>query len=512
MLVLVSLVAAVPATAPSGAQEPPVLRTWEVSATLFGFTAFDVLGDVDGDGDPELLVGDAGYSTAGLSLRGRMRVLASSGAVLFEHLGTVPNQILGSFARPVGDVDGDGREDYMESGRPVDPARIRSGASGAVLFTASLGAQDAAGLGDLDGDGLDDFALGRLGQVRLFRGGSFQIHATIAAPPETFDFGARVLALGDVDGDGACDLAIGALGEGHKISPPGEVLVHSGRTGALLHRVPGHDQNDHFGQHMAAPGDLTGDGVGELVVGTSVPFLAHGRLTFLDGPTGVALAPSPLGEASEGLDASGDVNGDGLPDLVRGARGAFTSPTIRVEEGVTGEVLFAGPRGPFDLVAGGAHDWNGDTFPDFLLARTSRIELLSGAPPRTAVAGAPCFTALAREPRIGATGAPALGQPYRLHLADVPPFVPAVLRLALDTPGNLAAPGARGCALLGPALAEIPVVTAKIGPNRGAATVLIPIPADPALLDQRLAAQWRVLDSTGRVVARTRVLRPRVGP
>jgi len=497
---------------PAFPQEPPVLRTWNVSAALFGYVGFALLADVDGDGDPELLLGDPAFSPPSPSNAGRVRVVSSSGPVLFEHVGTAAHQRLGNAVAPVGDVNGDGDADYLVGASPIRPARIHSGADGALLFEAPAAAQDAAALGDVDQDGFDDFLLARIPQVTFYLGGSFHVRQTFTTPLDAAFFGARVLVLGDVDADGFPDFAVAALGEGFKISPPGEVFVYSGRTGAELHRIAGNDQNDRFGEHMAAPGDVTGDGIPDLVVGTAIPFLALGRLTYLDGATGTRLVPSALGGAIVDLDAAGDVNGDGFPDLVHGLDDLFSDAT-RVVDGHARTLLLERPQGPFDLVAGGGHDWNDDTFPDFLVARPDRIELLSGAPPRTEIQGQPCGTILGRAPRIGATGAPTLGQPYPLHLSDVPPFAPAVLRIGPFGPGALApAAGLRGCAFPGPKQAQFAVLTEKIGPGRGAATVAFAIPADPSLLDLRFSAQWTVLAPGGQPLASTRVLRARIGP
>ena len=88
-------------------------------------------------------------------------------------------------------------------------------------------------------------------------------------------FGWSIAPMGDVDGDGVPDLAIGAhqnLDGGH--SPdPGYVRLVSGATGATIDTLQGDGTSwydgpdDHFGQAVAALGDLDGDGVSELLVG-----------------------------------------------------------------------------------------------------------------------------------------------------------------------------------------------------------------------------------------------------
>ncbi len=71
--------------------------------------------------------------------------------------------------------------------------------------------------------------------------------------------------------------------------------------------------------------------------------------------------------------------------------------------------------------------------------------------------------------------------------------------------------GLRGCTFLSETSARFRVTTQKIAPGRGAATVELPIPPNPALQGLRFSAQWTVLDPRGRPLALTRILRPTIG-
>ena len=490
-------------------QAPDVLRSWSVSATKL-----EVCGDLDGDGQPEILAGNRLHSTAEQSFAGIVRVLASSGAVLREHTGSAASRQFGTTVAALGDVDGDGTVDYLCSGGVRD-SRVFSGRDGAVLvsFPVSMNALDAAPLGDVDGDGLHDFLMGVQNGAHVLRGGTFEILRTIESPPEAGRFGTRTVALGDVDADGIVDFAIAALGIDQKGAEPGQVYVFSGRAGELLYRVDGLDPSDEFGRQLASPGDVTGDGVADLAVATAVPFVTFGRSYFFDGRSGASLGTPSVGSVPY-LAAAGDVNGNGFPDLVlavdsSGARRA------RVVEGKTRATLLEFPLAGtevFDVVAGGGHDWNDDGFPDFLVGRSGGVELRSGAPLRTEVLGRPCGAVAGRAARIGATGVPVLGQAYALHLSDVPPHAAAVLRIgALGFAGGPRGEAERDCAFLGLPLARLAATTEKIGPSRGAATVRVTIPADPGLVGQRFSTQWTLLDSRGQAVSLTRVLRPAIG-
>jgi hypothetical protein len=490
-------------------QAPDVLRSWGVPATKL-----ELCGDLDGDGQPEILAGNRMHSTPERSFVGIVRVLASSGTVLRERIGTAASQQFGTAVAALGDVDGDGIEDYLCSGG-VRESHVFSGRDGTILVSFppfSMNGLDAAPLGDVDGDGIHDFLMGVPNRAHVLRGGTFEILRTLESPPEAGRFGYRTVALGDVDADGFVEFAIAALGIDQKGAEPGQVYVFSGRAGELLYRVDGIDQSDEFGRQLASPGDVTGDGVADLAVGTAVPFGTFGRSYFFDGQSGASLGTPTRGAISY-LAAAGDVDGNGFPDLVLAADSSGAR-SARVVEGKTRATLMefslAGTD-VFDVVAGGGHDWNDDGFPDFLVGRSDRVELRSGAPARTEVLGRSCGTVAGRAARIGATGAPVLGQSYALHLSDVPPHATAVLRIgALGLSSGPRGGTERDCAFRGLLLAELMVTTEKIGPSRGAATVLVPMPADPALVGQRFSAQWTVLGSRGQALALTRILRPEI--
>lgn len=233
------------------AQEPEVLRIWNVRTT-----GLNLMPDIDGDGHPELLAGDRLFSPP--ELAGVLRVLSSSGELLFEHVGASRLFGMGAASAAVGDVNGDGIPDYMGSGVF---GQIFSGQDGSLLFAHPARASDALALGDVDRDGFEDFLLGSSNRVFFYRGGSFELSQVIVPPPHTASFGEKIVSMGDIDGDAFVDFAIGAPDASMKGSPPGEVFVYSGREGALLYRLVGEVLTDNLGRTLEAPGDLTGDGI-----------------------------------------------------------------------------------------------------------------------------------------------------------------------------------------------------------------------------------------------------------
>ncbi len=129
--------------------------------------------------------------------------------------------------------------------------------------------------------------------------------------------------IGDVDGDGASDLVTSAptWGANGQPSGPGKVYVYSGRSGQLLWSQAGKDQEG-LGTGLEAAGDVNGDGAGDVIAGApggDHAYVFSGR----DGRLLFTLAPdAPNERFGTSAAGAGDQNGDGVPDLVVGAPGA----------------------------------------------------------------------------------------------------------------------------------------------------------------------------------------------
>ena len=186
--------------------------------------------------------------------------------------------------------------------------------------------------GDVDGDGTGDYLVGaynhrwnnndRQGRAFVFSGAKGNLLFTIDNPSPQIEaaFGFSVASAGDVNKDGIPDFLIGALGQEER----GKAFLFNGKDGKLLYtlQAPNLQNGAGFGWAVASLGDLTNDGVPDLAVGAFAQenigyvYLFNGR----DGKPLRTLAP-PAGSLAFGwsLNAAGDVNKDGTPDIVVGA-------------------------------------------------------------------------------------------------------------------------------------------------------------------------------------------------
>jgi hypothetical protein len=278
-------------------------------------------GDVDGDGHADVIVG----------ARVMNRLYAGRRAGL-EFAGD------GVEAAFVGEVTGDGVVDVVNYGGSVLPTLVVAGRSATVAAPLEFPRTDPLAVGDLDGDGVDDLVLGDLEYDRdgrawvlygpLLVGGAPDDVAdvVISGPPGGDEFGAAG-AIADLDGSGAPDLVVGALNvtnadEGVWVfAGPLAAGARSTSDAAAVISDPGST-----GLDVVAPGDLDGDGAGDLVVASRTivasvygPFVGAVALGGLSPDAG---AKVDIGAYYTYLFAVGDLSGDGVPDVGLGLSGA----------------------------------------------------------------------------------------------------------------------------------------------------------------------------------------------
>jgi len=321
---------------------------------LFGDAADDQLGasvgaagDVDGDSVPDVIAGAPRNSAGGLHA-GLARVYSGAdGHTLWTFLGNAAGDELGTAVSGAGDVNGDGRADVIVGAQHADPggtdsgaAYVYSGADGSLLYTFvglahALAGKAVAGIDDVNGDGRGDLAVGfpgessGFGAARVFSASDGALLYTLAYGSSTFSkFGSSLAAASDIDGDAIGDLIVGQPGAS------GRVRVFSGASGALLLLLQPTYTWD-FGAAVANAGDVNGDGVGDILVGEpDVTFTGDEKMGHVfvysgrDGALLWQLAGATHQDAfGTAVAGAGDRDGDGLAEIAIGVPGLDGSGT-----------------------------------------------------------------------------------------------------------------------------------------------------------------------------------------
>src|SRR5262249_11765030 len=161
----------------------------------------------------------------------------------------------GSSVRAVGDVDGDGFAEIIVGAPGENSASVVSVKLGITLFTVFGVAPDDAfgsavcGAGDVDRDGVVDFAVGAPlaaegaldgGTVYVYSGTDASLLYTLSRPSPGASFGAALADAGDVNRDGSEDVIVGAPDDsGNGQSHSGYAAVYSGSDHSLLFSTGG---------------------------------------------------------------------------------------------------------------------------------------------------------------------------------------------------------------------------------------------------------------------------------
>lgn len=295
------------------------------------------LGDVDGDGVRDYAFAAPLRDVPGLPI-GAVFVYSGAGPLIRTFTGQASHGV-GNAMSFVGDVDGDGVRDLIYSDTSAATVYVTSGATGAVI-RSHTGSPNTFGValgrtGDADADGIDDYAIfdNAAGQkVWVHSGATGSSLYSIAAKAQL------IVSAGDVDLDGHADFALSNPGSG-------SVPVISGATGATLYTLTG---DSSFGTAISATGDLDGDGHTDLIVTRLVdpsnPYDSGYDAFAWSGATGKLLNSYSLFGSSGplALDATADVNGDGVPDFISGNRfkGAWsyggTGGYVLIDSGTNG--------------------------------------------------------------------------------------------------------------------------------------------------------------------------------
>jgi hypothetical protein len=164
-------------------------------------------------------------------------------------------------------------------------------------------------------------------------------------------FGWVARGVGDVDKDGVTDFVTSAPFKGDSAAPAGRIYLYSSKSGRLLWKVDG-APGERLGLTIEAAGDVNRDGIPDVVAtgpGTGKGYVYSGRdgavILTLSGPGGVALSA---------ISTAGDANGDGYADVLAGA--APRPPAT----GIGKAFVFSGKDGSVLLTLDGERE--GDRF------------------------------------------------------------------------------------------------------------------------------------------------------
>ena len=307
-------------------------------------SAVSAAGDINGDGNNDLLIGANGYPAG--SYKGRSYVVfggsgvGSSGDILLSSLtgvngfkldGENNNDASGYSVSAVGDINGDGYADLLV-GAVWYPAGSYKGRSYVVFGGPGVGSNGDILLSSLNGT--NGFKLD--GENNNDRSGN------------------SVKAAGDINGDGHADLLISANGYpmgsykgrsyvvfgGPGVGRSGNISLSS-LNGTNGFKLDGENNQDQSGILVSSAGDINGDGINDTLIGAYgypagsyrgrnyVVFGSLGvgssgdiLLSSLNGTNGFKLdGENNSDESGISISAAGDINGDGIGDLLIGAPG-----------------------------------------------------------------------------------------------------------------------------------------------------------------------------------------------
>jgi len=267
--------------------------------------------DTNEDGTPDYLVGAYEENVDEKEDVGRVYLFNGKGGQVLQTFAPPTTQAesnFGSSVAEIGDLNGDGSPDFLigapgetvEGQAKAGRAYVFSGDSGELLQKRSSPNPEQNGafgatltnLGDTNGDATADYLIGAWGErvsgeemagrVYLFDGNSGEVlHAATSPNPEEKGLfgGGEITKIEDVSGDDRPDYLVGALGESvegttvtgevHALKSAGRAYLVDGRSGQILQTVPSPhpNRNGYFSQAISTLEDVNGDDTPDFLVG-----------------------------------------------------------------------------------------------------------------------------------------------------------------------------------------------------------------------------------------------------
>jgi hypothetical protein len=297
------------------------------------------VGDVNGDGKPDLVV-------ANVSASGSVSVLLGNGDGTFQPAVSYASGGSNSYSVAMGDVNSDGKPDIVVANEcAISNCQTSGGSVGVLLgngdgtFRATVGYSSdvpyafSVAVGDVNGDGKPDLVvangcannggcqggnqIGGSASVLLGNGdGTFQPAVSYASGGQD----ALSVAVGDVNGDGKLDLIVANYCASSGSCANGSVSVLLGNGDGTFQSAVNYASGGSLAYSVAV-GDVNGDGKPDIVVANECASsnCANGAVSVLLG-NGDGTFQSAVSYASGGSYtysvAVGDVNGDGKPDVI----------------------------------------------------------------------------------------------------------------------------------------------------------------------------------------------------
>ncbi|MDQ3611612.1 MAG: VCBS repeat-containing protein [Actinomycetota bacterium] len=257
----------------------------------------------------------------------------------------------------------------------VDPPDPQEGARWAERLAAA---------NDIDGDGTNDFYVAtpfldvdglNTGRVYLVSGRTFEVlwRSDSPEPQERAAFGFFISAFGDANGDGRVDVAVGTSAQdvGGNVDQ-GKAWVLSGADGSVLYELdnPQPQPNGSFGSRIGRAGDINGNGVADIIVGASNN----------DIPAGCGVG---VGGSDEPPVPEGCFENVGQAYIFEGANGTPLRELNIPADERPGETRCGSGCGSFGIAVQGPGDTDGDGVTDQLVSAASyngvgRMYLFSG--------------------------------------------------------------------------------------------------------------------------------------
>ncbi len=320
-------------------------------------TGVELAGDTNQDGVPDVV--------AGAPSGGRAYIYSGKdGHVLQTLIAEAKPDTFGRHVTFAGDIDHDGYDDVL-IGAPTNAAGGKD-AGRAYLYSGKDGRKLMTWTGEREGDQFGSTVAGytkgkttflmigapnagprKTGRVYVYDGLTLKPRFVLESDATGVAFGYMFMSVpGDLDGDGVPDLYATDFTNTAKGPSTGRAYVFSGQSGKNLFTFTGETQGEGFGIGPATAGDVDGDGISDLIVGAwqyAGAAVSGGRAYLYSGKHGKLLKTYTCRIPGDtfGFDAvgMGDTDGDGTIDLLitsawSGIKGNHSGRVFLISSGV----------------------------------------------------------------------------------------------------------------------------------------------------------------------------------